>query len=225
MSRQNTKIQRWLRGSVDESDATSDPGTVTDPPSASSPRTAESGPAPLSPLSPLPRRSRDSERAKVQGLALDAAELRRRQVGPPTARHRSTVPPAAPATLEVLRGAMEDVLARIEHGLDSFVHAVVGLPNGAECAARGLDRASAAALAMATSQIGEGIGVSSELIDVMALTLTTGDTVVCARTGSEAFPAILRVTLSGASLGLALHQVQQAARDISQVVSTLDTHA
>lgn len=224
MSRQNTKIQRWLRGGVEEIGATSDE-SVEAAPTAPSPRTPESGPTPLSPLSPLPRRSPDSERAKVQGLAHEAAELRRRQVAPAPARHRSTVPPAAPAALEAARTSMEDVLARIEKGIDSFVHAVVALSNGAECASRGLDRASAASLALATSQIGEGIGVSSDLIDVMALTLTTGDTVVCARTGPGEFPAILRVTLGGTSLGLALHQVQQAARDINQVLSDVSSQA
>lgn len=223
MSRQNSKIQRWLRGNDEEVNDASTDGAGAAPPTAPAPRAPESGPTPLSPISPLPRRSPDSERAKVQGLDHDAAELRRRQVAPP-ARHRTTAPATAPAALEGVRSTIEDVLARIEKGIESFVHAIVALPNGAECAAHGIDRESAASLALATSQIGEGIGVPPDVIDTMALTLTTGDTVVCVRTGTEECPAILRVTLGGTSLGLALHQVQQAARDITQVVSTIGSH-
>lgn len=217
MSRQGSRVQRWLRGDTATDTAAEDREIDVVPPIPSS-RGTTASPAPLSPLAELPRRSPDADRTKVQGLNSAALDLRRRQV----TEQVPTQPPAPIAPPESLRAVVHLVAAELEKvddRLDTFVHAIVSLSDGAALAARGLSEPDVSLLAHRTSRIPHGLGVPDGTLDVMALTLTTGDTVVSMRTGTEEHPATLRVTLGPTALGLALHEVQQAARDIAKIIT------
>lgn len=215
MSRQGSRIQRWLRGDDDLDDELADGG----PPAAPAPRAPSEpqSPSSLTPLAPLPVRAPDQKRPQVQGLRETTLTMRRRQVDP-QARHRAE-PSEPPAHLLALRGQLTAVLDAACRDHDGLVHALLALPDGGALSWSGLEESEARNLAETTSHIPAALGVPADAVEAMTLTLTTGDSVVCVGTGTPDDPAVLRFTLRDTSLGIAILRTQQTARELQDIIS------
>lgn len=216
MSRQGSRIQRWLRGDTESTDGSlgDTPAGVT-PPEVLTPRATPQSDRPNDEV-PLPVRTPDPRRPQVQGLSETTLSMRRRQVVG-QARHRAA-PPEPPATLVLLHEDLSSLLERALDEVEGLEHAVIALPDGALVASVGLDVTQARNLAEMTGHIPDNLGVPAEAVEKMTLTLATGDTVVCAGAGTASQPAILRVTLRDVSLGIAILQTQQTARRVRAVL-------
>lgn len=201
MSRQSTRITRWLT-------STGETAESAEPPSVHP--TTGSLPTPAPP--PLPQRTFDTTRPKVQSLTESTRQVRRHQVGPDAhTSHPTPVPPE----LHGLRDDLAHLLDSMTSTWEGLCSTVVATASGGALASTGLPPSGAEALARATSKMCRSLGLPEDELDVAALSLTSGQIVAVTRIAHPNGEMFLRLTSQDTPMGLVIVQTQRAARKIS----------
>lgn len=241
MSRQSSRMQRWLRGGPEDTEqGVEDSGEQAESSAAQSPGLfATDGPRPR-----LPERHPDPNRPKVMGLAAQTSQLRMSQVSAQSSEEdlvesaaeelaETPVPVSAPVVvpaidpyvidrdvLERLVGVEERlvaVLAQLDLQLDGLHSALLCTKSGAPVAWVGIAADQVESMAVTTAGMHAAAGEDEET-ELMAVKLKNGMSIIGAAAGTDETPLLMRLTASNNALGLMLLTVQHVVREVTDIV-------